>query len=70
MMGSEKHVLPNTSDMLSNRIKNSMNEGTGLSKKTIYGPSNNPLAVVDMEIASELTGAQKGKKAKKAKKKF
>ncbi|MEL7567962.1 MAG: hypothetical protein AAGU27_24225 [Dehalobacterium sp.] len=58
-MGTEKHVLPDTEDMLSNRVKKS---STGLEQqKTIFGPDNNVISVVDMEIGSDLTNVKKAK---------
>jgi hypothetical protein len=63
-MGTEKHVFPDTADMLSNRVKKSMKESRGENlQKTIYGPNNEPLSIVDMEIGHDLTktGAKKEK---------
>jgi len=55
-MGAEKHVLPDTGDLLSNRVKMSMKESRGETlQKTIYGPNNEPLSIVNMEIGHDLT---------------
>ena len=51
-MKKDKHVLPDTSDAFSARVKR------GAKKKrdgvaTIYGPDNEPLTTVDMKVETD-----------------
>lgn len=61
-MNKDKHVLPDTRDAFSRRIKREANKNNqGMFNKTIYGPDNEPLVTVNMEVSKELieNGKQK-----------
>jgi|GEM_PF-4452878 len=52
LLKKDKHVLPDTNDTLSARVKR------GIRKKrdgtvTIYGPDNEPLTTVDMKVDTD-----------------
>lgn len=61
-MNKDKHVLPDTDDTFSQRVAKGAREKKGDRKKmTIYGPDNEPLVNVNMEVGRELTENRKKK---------
>lgn len=53
-MSTEKHVLPDTGDSFSNRIKKGAENSQRNINNTIFGPDNRPLSKVDLEAGKEL----------------
>ncbi|WP_183108838.1 hypothetical protein [Thermohalobacter berrensis] len=54
-MNKDKHVLPNTKDTFANRIRREAKEEKfDIPRKIIYGPNNEPLVNVNMEVSEEL----------------
>ena len=48
-MNKDKHVLPDDRDTFRDRIRReARNEGRRTASKTIYGPDNEPLVIVDI----------------------
>lgn len=54
-MNKDKHVLPDTSDMLSNRILRESENHDGMTNKIIYGPNNEPIRRVNINIDNRLS---------------
>ena len=54
-MNKDKHVLPDTSDMLSNRILREAENHDGMTNKIIYGPNNQPIRRVNINIDNRLS---------------
>ncbi|MFZ5987044.1 MAG: hypothetical protein ACOYWZ_07955 [Bacillota bacterium] len=53
-MNKDKHVLPDMEDTLSNILKREARDAKARKrKKTIYGPDNEPLTSVDIEVGRE-----------------
>jgi hypothetical protein len=53
-MEKDKHVMPNTNDAFSQRVKKNAGKNYRVTK-TVYGPENEPMSKVNMEISRELT---------------
>jgi hypothetical protein len=57
-MNKDKHILPDTEDVFSRRIKReAMRKEQNISRKIIYGPDNAPL--VNVEVSRELTDSER-----------
>lgn len=57
-MEKDKHILPDTDTALSRRVKRNAGKNFAATK-TIYGPDNEPMSRVDMEVSDELTKKKK-----------
>jgi hypothetical protein len=55
-LGKDKHKLPDDRDTFVDRVeREAKKEKTGSHKRTIYGPDNEVLTRVDVEMGSEIT---------------
>ena len=56
-MNKDKHVLPDDTDSFTDRVRREAKKGNKrAARKTIYGPDNEPLTRVNVEMGKELAG--------------